>query len=466
MVSMPALPTELGRYRLMRVIGRGSMGAVFLARDPTIDREVAIKLIQTSVELSPSELAKYTERFYREAKAAGKLLHPGIVTVFDVGHSNAGAPFIVMEYVRGRTLKEMLEAGALSEEESCSIASQLLDALGYAHARGVVHRDIKPANILITSERQVKIMDFGVAHLAGSDFTQSGDLLGSPWYMAPEQFETMSAVDQRTDLWGFGVVFYEMLTGERPFGGSSLPQIAHSVAAKEPVPLARKRTGFSPGLSEVVLRCLQKDPARRYPSADEVKKALIAPKRAPSPLEGPSPRKSRRSPILVAALVTVLGLVSAGYLVLRRQTEPSPSPPAASEAPPTESTTLGDLLPGVVTFDSLRAKLPLILAAQHRHRIGDCRGKLTLEEAEVRYESQAHGQWRWTFGQILAMKTYNRWHFGIETAEEENLQVGSRRLFKLGEGKTYNFELLDQPMEDALWAEYSRMWKGASTDPK
>jgi serine/threonine-protein kinase len=282
-----AIPEHLGRYEVQEIIGRGAMGAVVLARDPAIDRIVAIKLIQTAIHLSAAELEKYRERFHREAKAAGKLLHPGIVTVFDVGQGQGEIPFIVMEYVRGKTLQEVLKTEELSPGEALRIAGDVLDALSYAHSQGVVHRDIKPSNILITPDRRAKIMDFGIAHVVGSEYTQAGEVLGSPNYMAPEQL-SKKKIDQRTDLFAFGVVLYRMLTGKLPFTGDSFASIAGGVLSENPAPPETISPAVSPALGRVVLRCLEKDPARRFPSANQVKAALDSPESS-SAMEALSP---------------------------------------------------------------------------------------------------------------------------------------------------------------------------------
>lgn len=236
------LPEALGRYVVEEAIGRGSMGAVLPARGPEIDRRVAVKLIQTSVQLTPPEWEKCKERFYREARAAGKLLHQGIVTIFDVGHTVEGIPFIVMEYVEGRTLAALAEDKELSLGEVLRLAGQCLEALEYAHSQGVVHRDLKRANIMITGDGRPKIMDFGVAHVVGSQMTQADEILGSPHFMAPEQLGK-GKVDQRTDLFAFGVVLYWMLTGRLPFTGDSFAAIAQAILLERPVrPKDLKRT--------------------------------------------------------------------------------------------------------------------------------------------------------------------------------------------------------------------------------
>ena len=271
--STNTIPVRLGRYEVERLLGRGAMGAVYLGRDPAIDRTVAMKLIQTAVQLAPSELEKYRERFYREAKSAGKLLHPGIVTVFDVGHTEEATPFIVMEYVEGKTLSEILKSRNPDQPEALRLAAEILDALAFAHSKGIVHRDIKPANILVTAEGQVKIMDFGIAHVVGSELTQADDVLGSPNYMAPEQL-SKGRIDARTDLFAVGVVLYRMLGGKLPFTGDSFAAIANAVLLEEPPALDTVDPAVTSTLSTVVLRSLSKDPDQRFATAQEMKLAL------------------------------------------------------------------------------------------------------------------------------------------------------------------------------------------------
>ena len=271
----PTEPHKVGRYEVKTVLGRGSMGAVYVANDPAIDRVVAVKVIQTSVQLSAAEFEQYRERFYREAKAAGKLLHPGIVTVFDVGHTEEETPFIVMEYVEGKTLHELLEAGPLAPDVAVQLSTNISDALAYAHQKGIVHRDIKPGNIVVTADGQPKIMDFGIAHVVGSDFTQADEVLGSPNYMAPEQL-SKGTIDQRTDLFAFGVVLYRMLTGKLPFTGDSFAAIAKGILFDEPTPPQDLNPAVTTAVNSIVLHCLSKDPAQRFASAKELKLALLS----------------------------------------------------------------------------------------------------------------------------------------------------------------------------------------------
>jgi serine/threonine-protein kinase len=268
-------PRRLGRHAVVEEIGRGAMGAVFLAKDPTIDRVVAIKLIQAATGMGESDLEKYATRFYQEARAAGKLHHPGIVTIFDVAHTEDGTPYIVMEYVRGTTLSELMKTGPLGSAEMLQISGEILDALGYAHEHGVIHRDVKPANVLVTLEGKVKIMDFGVAHLVGSELTQAEEVIGTPSYMAPEQL-SKEAVDRRADIFAFGVLLYEMTTGRLPFTGNSIFAIAQAVVAEEPAPVHEVNPDVPAALSAVVARCVRKAPEQRFQTAAEVKQALLS----------------------------------------------------------------------------------------------------------------------------------------------------------------------------------------------
>ena len=205
---------KLGRYEILAELGRGAMGVVYKAIDPFIDRTVAIKTIQ--LDLSRDELANFEERFYREAKSAGRLNHPNIVTIYDVGKTGKIA-YMAMEFLEGQLLKEILDVHtAMSVDRIADIAAQVADALAYAHENGIVHRDIKPANIMLVRSNVVKITDFGIAQMPSGSRTLAGTVMGSPKYMAPEQV-VGAAVDGRSDLFSLGVVLYEMLTGEPAF---------------------------------------------------------------------------------------------------------------------------------------------------------------------------------------------------------------------------------------------------------
>ncbi len=344
------LPKKLGRFEVDRMLGQGSMGAVLLAKDPAIDRVVAIKLVQTAAHLSVAQRDKYRERFYREASAAGQLLHPAIATVFDVGHTDDGTPFLVMEYVKGETLRELLEKRKPMLAESLRIARDVLEALGFAHAQGIVHRDVKPSNIMVTSEGRGKIMDFGIAHVMGSELTAGGDLLGSPYYMAPEQL-AKGPITARTDLFSFAVVFYRMLTGVLPFTGDSFAAVAHAILHEKPVPPDRLDPGISRALSSLVLRCLGKSPEERAASAPEVLRALADAESGKfENLAAPGTTRGRTLGLSLALLVVTLA-------ALRSH---APQPRAApSEAPkPMEPFTAGAIPPPLAGEAAPQAPAP------------------------------------------------------------------------------------------------------------
>ncbi len=265
-------PKKLGRYHIIREIGRGAMGVVYKADDPVIEREVGIKAIQLSFAVTDEEKQLYLNRFYREAKAAGKLNHPNIVTIYDVDEDKeTGTPFIVMEYLEGTTLQEMLAQGLLLPLEDVNqVIMQMADALNYAHRQQVVHRDVKSANIMLLPGLKSKIMDFGIARMASSDLTKSGQFMGTPNYMSPEQIEGKSAVDGRSDLFSLGVIYYLMLTGERPFSGDSFTSISYKIVHVDPLPPRTINPAVPEPCNEILQRLLAKDPAKRYSSGADL----------------------------------------------------------------------------------------------------------------------------------------------------------------------------------------------------
>ncbi len=281
----PGELTRIGRYEIVSELGRGAMGAVYRARDPQIGRTVAIKIILVS-NRTPEELEEYKQRFYREAQTAGQMSHPGIVTIYDVTEDEYGQPYLVMEFIEGKTLDKILVARPAAKGgtpfklgQILDIGAQVADALDYAHRRNVIHRDIKPANILVTSEGKSKIADFGIAKLAGTTMTQTGLLVGTPAFMSPEQI-TGGKVDSRSDIFSYGIVLYWMCTGQQPFPGKVITEVAYKVVHGDPAP-ARQLNAELPASLEVVLsRCLAKKPDARYASAREIVVALEALKTA------------------------------------------------------------------------------------------------------------------------------------------------------------------------------------------
>ena len=258
---------NLGRYEVVRELGKGAMGIVYLAKDPLIGRLVALKTIRAAAHSDDDESNEFQQRFVREAQAAGILSHPSIVTVHDIGQDpESGVSFIAMEYVEGSNLKEVLSQGkALTFEHIADIVAQVADALDYAHSKGIVHRDVKPANIILLGETRTKITDFGIAKIASSvaNLTTTGQFLGTPNYMAPEQVKG-GAVDGRTDLFSLGIVLYECLTRRKPFGGDSLTTISYKIVHEPFPPLLEVDPAIPDGFEAIVRKCLAKDPSQRY----------------------------------------------------------------------------------------------------------------------------------------------------------------------------------------------------------
>src|SRR5579872_308199 len=257
---------RFGRYEILSELGRGAMGIVYKARDPKINRVVAVKTISLTGQ-PPEEEKEYRERFFREAEAAGRLSHPGIVTIFDVGEEpETRDPYIVMEFVSGQSLEKLLMSRAdhkLPTEAALQVTLELAEALDCAHGQGVVHRDLKPANILVTDDGHVKIADFGVAKLNLANATMAGRTLGTPAYMSPEQLNG-AEVDGRSDLFSLGVILYTVLTGYRPFQGNSVLTVAFKVVNRDPIPATVLDTELPPGLDYIISRAIAKDPSQRY----------------------------------------------------------------------------------------------------------------------------------------------------------------------------------------------------------
>lgn len=263
---------NLGRYEVVRELGKGAMGVVYLGKDPLIGRLVALKTIRISA-VEDEDTKEFRERFVREAQAAGNLSHPSIVTVHDIGEDDSsGISYIAMEYVEGPNLKEILQQGKqLPFSEIAEAIAQVAEALDYAHSKGIIHRDVKPANIILCGDSRVKITDFGIAKIASSvaNLTSTGQFLGTPNYMAPEQIKG-TAVDGRTDIFSLGIVLYEALTRRKPFGGDSLTTISYKIVHDTFLPLRDVDSSIPEEFEAMVAKCLEKEPARRYQRAREL----------------------------------------------------------------------------------------------------------------------------------------------------------------------------------------------------
>jgi serine/threonine-protein kinase len=268
---MERFPAELGRFRIDCELGRGGMGVVYRAFDPIVERPVAIKTIRCAEGFGGHAL----ERLRREAKAVGSLEHPNIVTLFDAGDSE-GVFYLVMQLVEGETLRQRMDRQPrFRPSEVLEIFRQLLAALEYAHARGIVHRDVKPANVLITPEGTIKLADFGVARLAGPGISITGLVVGTPRYMAPEQI-LGSLLDSRSDIFAAGCILYEMVTGRKAFDGGTTTSVMYQVLHEVPPLNSLVVPGFPHAIEAVIAKSLAKDPAERFGSSAELRRALEA----------------------------------------------------------------------------------------------------------------------------------------------------------------------------------------------
>ena len=315
---------EVGRYQVDQMVGEGAMARVYKAYDPKIDRTLAIKLLKTHL-LTDEE---YRVRFFREAKGAGILSHPNIVTVFDVGEED-NHPFLAMEWVEGTTLADILKQGRkFTPKEVVEIGIQLARALDYAHKKGIVHRDVKPGNVMLVKDSlTVKVADFGICRINEADTqrqgqqTQMGDVLGTPHYMSPEQV-LGEKVDSRSDLFSAGVVLYQLLTGALPFDGDSLISVAFKITKSDPPSIDKLRPDLPLSLRRVIDRALKKQADKRYQTGEEFAQALIGVAREMSDDERKKGSRgislSVRWALMMAALVAVTMTLTAAVLYQRQ----------------------------------------------------------------------------------------------------------------------------------------------------
>jgi len=379
---MSVLPagSKLGRFQIASVLGQGAMGVVYLANDPDIERPVAIKTVRPE-GVGGESLQDLETRFLREARLAGRLQHPNIVTVYDVGRDQ-GVCFIAMEYVDGHPLTRHLGAGGeLSLAARVGIIHQVAEALGHAHERGVLHRDVKPGNILVGKDGRVKVTDFGIGKFteaASSELTRAGQMVGSPAYMSPEQVKG-EKLDGRSDLFSLGIVLYELLTGARPFSGESITTLVYQILHTEPRDPLELKSDLPVSTREVVARLLAKAPDRRPANAEEfirelrriekfqrdselTRRAVSAVPAPPTPAQdggggsagsatsaatvsAPAPARHSGMPVILGALAV---LIAVSFLLLRDRKEgmapmaaagPTRAPAAPTAAPATPAPT-------------------------------------------------------------------------------------------------------------------------------
>ena len=331
---------RLRQYLVTASLGRGGMGEVWLARDTTLERDVAIKTLPAGDGDADSRKA----RFFREARAASALNHPSIITIYEI-NSDQGVDFIAMEYVEGRTLADMLQHGPLPFDQVHRFAHQIAEAVGRAHRAGIVHRDLKPRNIMVTNDGLVKVLDFGLAkitHAGDGDnaatqavLTRNGTTVGTLGYMSPEQ-AIGDAVDARSDVFSFGVILYEMLTGQLPFSGNTMSDVLRQLHFAEPPSVESLRADVPPSLRSVVTKALQKTPSDRFSNMSEVAGTLSSarPDAMTKVVETPARAVSgsaRRLPrVAVAGLVIVLIAGLASVAVRRYRTQPAAAPVATN----------------------------------------------------------------------------------------------------------------------------------------
>jgi serine/threonine-protein kinase len=264
----------LGRYEIERELGRGAMGTVYLGRDPRIGRTVAIKTLPLSEEFDSTQIDEVRRRFFQEAETAGRLSHPSIVTVYDAGEEHDLA-YIAMDYIQGDSLDQHIRLDELMPlKDVFTVGIQVAEALGYAHEQNVVHRDVKPGNIIYDNDKgQLKVTDFGIACLTDNSKTRTGTILGSPYYMSPEQIAGKK-VDGRSDLFSLGVTLYQLFTGKLPFEGDSLTNLMYQIANDKPVSVRKVRSELPACLTRIINKSLEKKPANRYDHGQAMADAL------------------------------------------------------------------------------------------------------------------------------------------------------------------------------------------------
>ncbi|NWJ39539.1 MAG: serine/threonine protein kinase [Geothrix sp.] len=269
-------PRMIGRYQVLRLLGSGAMGSVVLAEDPRIKRKVAIKLMKLDAVRTEADQHEYLARFQREAEVSGLLNHPGIVAIYDVGEVEGHGPFLAMEYVAGRPLDGIMKAGpALTMKEKFKIIVGLAEALDHAHAKAIVHRDVKPGNVMVSEDGRPKLMDFGIAKREDASLTQTGTFLGTPSYASPEQIKE-GTVDNRSDIFSFGVLVFELMSGQSPFPGSSINTILYRIVNEPPVEVHPPVVGMLPdGWRRVFERVLAKRPEQRHPTCTAFTRELL-----------------------------------------------------------------------------------------------------------------------------------------------------------------------------------------------
>jgi serine/threonine protein kinase len=371
---------KYGRYQIVKEIGTGSMGVIYEAYDPNIDRTVALKVLRQDRVTSEA----FVDRFLKEAKAIGRLSHPNIVTVYDVGQDH-GTIYIAMEFLAGSSLDKVIQGKKWTIDDIIDLGIQVAETLDYANQKGIVHRDIKPSNIIVMPNGKVKISDFGIAHIedpSAPQMTLAGEILGTPAYMSPEQ--TMGQpVDGRSDLFSLGCILYELSTGCRPFRGENLHAVFRAVAQDTPAEPAKANPEIPKAFSQIVMKCLNKAPEERFQTGGamvEALKSCLIKKEPVVPTVTPTGKKGKK-PVFFMFLFLIIVCIIGGtsyYFFNKIKASTSVPPP-----PPVEATLHVESVPSgaqIIVDGSFKGKAPMKLG-------------LPLGKHEVRLTMQNHYDW-------------------------------------------------------------------------
>jgi len=366
------IPVKYGRYEIIEELGRGSMGVVYRAYDPQIDRVVALKALREDRVTSKD----FVQRFLKEAKAIGRLSHPNIVTVFDVGEDH-GTIYIAMELLEGIPLNRKVDEKSVSLQEAVGFGIQMAETLGYAHQKGIIHRDVKPSNIILQSSGQIKMTDFGIARIedaSASVQTQAGEILGTPAYMSPEQVFGRP-VDGRSDLFSLGIILYELCTGKRPFSGENMVAVFHAVTQNHPPEPMKLNPAISQKLSQIIMKCLKKAPEERFETGHALAHALSENLEKKEP---PLQKAPKRKGLFISILILlVLGLGGFSYYFSQKVKPPPAEEKVFLSSLRVESEPLGAQ---VFVDGTFRGKTPLTLG-------------LPVKKYEVRLTFPEHHDW-------------------------------------------------------------------------
>lgn len=376
---------KYGRYEVVEQLGKGAMGVVYKAHDPQINRMVALKILREDRVTSED----FVQRFIREAMAIGRLSHPNIVTVYDIGQDN-GTVYIAMELLEGMQLNDALKERKPDAQWIAGIAVQLSDSLAYAHSRGIVHRDIKPSNIILTPTEQVKITDFGIARIEDPDMsqqTQAGQILGTPIYMSPEQVAGQT-LDGRSDLYSLSVILYEITVGKRPYSGENITAIFRAITQDTPVPPSEVDPAIPKELSDLIMTGMHKDLNQRFQNGNDMAAAFknfIKKSESGSAVSAPAPApKKSAGPLLAAAIIAVIAVIgAAGFFFIYPGQETLPGGKTGVQAPVESALVKVESDPaGAQVFidNSLMGKTPLEL-------------KVPLGKHEVRMSLPDYNEW-------------------------------------------------------------------------